>query len=72
MIPVSGRSSAPDRPSSAAAAPALSPREADYWLNEFRDLADAPETREALGPAPAMLTDAEIAELEREIEREFG
>ncbi len=50
----------------------LSPQESDYWLHEFRDLVDAPEIQEALRSDPGMLTDAEIADLEREIERETG
>jgi uncharacterized protein len=50
----------------------LSPEESDYWLREFRDLDSAPETREALGNESAMLTDAEIARIEREIEGEDG
>jgi predicted RNA-binding protein with PIN domain len=50
--------------------PSLSPEESAYWQNEFRDLERLPETREALGDGAPMLTDEEIAEIEREIERE--
>jgi predicted RNA-binding protein with PIN domain len=48
----------------------LSPEEAAFWLNEFRDLERQPSTGEALGDPRAMLTDADIARIEREIERE--
>jgi predicted RNA-binding protein with PIN domain len=46
--------------------------EAEHWQNEFRGLDEEPETREALGGGSTMLTDQEIAEIEREIERESG
>jgi predicted RNA-binding protein with PIN domain len=48
----------------------LSPEESAYWLREFRDLDQQLETREALAPDAAMLTDEEIARIEREVERE--
>jgi len=51
---------------------APSPEEAAYWLNEFRDLAESPETRNAFERTTGIPTDAEIAEIEREVEREFG
>jgi predicted RNA-binding protein with PIN domain len=51
---------------------ALSERESAYWLDEFRDLQEQPETRAALGNDIGVPTDAEIAEIEREVEREFG
>jgi predicted RNA-binding protein with PIN domain len=50
---------------------ALSADESAYWLNEFRDLEELPETRAALGRDLGIPTDAEIAEIEREVEREF-
>lgn len=51
----------------------LSPDETEHWLREFGDLDDRPETREALGTDNIpLLTDSEIAELEREIDREPG
>lgn len=57
----------PDRP----ADPELSPAESAFWQQAFADLDQRPETREALNDAHSpMLTDAEIAALEREIERE--
>jgi len=50
----------------------LSAEESEYWLQEFGDLDDRPETREALGTDNIpMLSDAEIAEIEREVEREM-
>ena len=39
-------------------------------LEEFRDLNDAPEIKEALTPDRALLTEAEIAQIQREIDQE--
>jgi uncharacterized protein len=50
----------------------LSPQESAYWLNEFRDVQDQPETRDAFRNDLGIPTDAEIAEIEREVDREFG
>ena len=44
--------------------------ESAYWLAQFADLDADPMVREALGPGPSMLTDDEVAEIEREIEAE--
>ncbi len=64
----------PDEPPAPAESPArdvaLSPQESSYWLNEFRELAEEPEVRKALASDPSLLTDAEIAEIEREIAQE--
>lgn len=49
---------------------APTPEESAFWLNEFRDLDLRAETHGALNNAPTLLTDAEIAEIEREIDRE--
>ena len=66
----------PAEPASRRAATASgrsSPEESAYWLDEFRDLADEPRDPRGLRRrTTGMLTDAEIAEIEREIEREFG
>lgn len=51
--------------------PTLSAGESAYWLNEFRDLENMPETREMMGNEMGLPSDDEIAEIEREIEREF-
>jgi hypothetical protein len=51
---------------------ALSPDESAYWLEQFRDIEQDAQAREALGTDIPMLTDEEIAELEREIDREMG
>ena len=48
----------------------LSTDEAAYWLEEFGELEDTPETREAFKPAHPLLTDAEIARIQREIDDE--
>lgn len=44
--------------------------ESAHWLREFGHLDHQPETREALGNHDALLTDEEIAQIEREIERD--
>jgi predicted RNA-binding protein with PIN domain len=48
----------------------LSAEEAAHWLAEFRELDAATETREAFAPDSALLTDAEIARIQREIDSE--
>ena len=48
----------------------LTPEESAYWVHEFRDLDQRPETREALNGETPFLTDEEIAEIERQVERE--
>jgi predicted RNA-binding protein with PIN domain len=66
------------KPSAAAAAEPdrereLSSDETAHWLAEFGHLDHQPETREALGTDNIpLLTDDEIAQLEREIDREMG
>ena len=51
--------------------PDLSPAETAHWLRAFGDIDGMPEAQEALRPEAPMLTDEEIARLEREIDREF-
>ncbi len=43
--------------------------ESEFWLETFRDL-DTPENREAIAPNASLLTDAEIAEIQRQVDRE--
>ncbi|MGE3822504.1 MAG: hypothetical protein AB7I30_24070, partial [Isosphaeraceae bacterium] len=51
--------------------PDLSAEDAAHWLATFGDLDDLPETREALAPDSNMLTDADVARIAREVDREF-
>ena len=51
--------------------PRLTDNERAFWAAEFQDLEAMPETQEALGDGPSMLTDADIARIEREIEDEM-
>ncbi len=44
--------------------------ESAFWLHEFRGLDCQAETHAALNNAPPLLTDAEVAEIEREVDRE--
>jgi uncharacterized protein len=46
------------------------PRESDHWLREFADLANDPETRDALGGSEVLLSDEDIQRIEREIAEE--
>jgi uncharacterized protein len=46
------------------------PPESALWLEAFRDVAAAAGVKEALAPDDSLLTDAEIAEIEREVDRE--
>jgi len=48
----------------------LSAAEAALWLAEFGELDAAPETKEAFGPGATLLTDAEIARIQKEIDSE--
>jgi uncharacterized protein len=43
--------------------------DSEFWLEAFRDL-ETPENREAITPNAALLTDAEIAEIQRQVDRE--
>jgi uncharacterized protein len=43
--------------------------DSEFWLETFGEL-DTAENREALSPNAALLTDAEIAEIQRQIDRE--
>jgi predicted RNA-binding protein with PIN domain len=46
------------------------PDETDFWLEAFGSVAEVDDIGRALAPGDSMLTDAEIAELKRQIERE--
>jgi predicted RNA-binding protein with PIN domain len=48
----------------------LSPSESEHWRQAFQDLDASPEISEAFTPDAPLLTDAEIAEIEREIDQE--
>lgn len=59
-----------ESPAERARRQGLSPEEAAAWEHEFRDLIEDVRTRDQLRSEPPLLTDAEIAELEREIDQE--
>ncbi len=48
----------------------LSAEEAAFWLAEFGELDAAPETKEAFTPGATLLTDADIARIQKEIDSE--
>ncbi|WP_435007147.1 NYN domain-containing protein [Tundrisphaera lichenicola] len=48
-----------------------SAEEAEFWLEEFRDLVESEEVREAFKGDPAFPTDEELARIAREVEDEF-
>jgi predicted RNA-binding protein with PIN domain len=48
----------------------LSPEESSYWQNEFAALDEEPALRKELARDPSLLTDAEIAAIEREVAQE--
>jgi predicted RNA-binding protein with PIN domain len=48
----------------------VSTAERDYWLETFRDLDESPEIRQTLAPHSDLITDAEIAAIQREVDRE--
>ncbi len=47
----------------------VSGEESAFWLETFRDV-ETPEFREAIAPNKVLLTDAEIAEIQRQVDRE--
>ena len=49
---------------------AMTAAERDFWLATFGELGEDPETRQALAPNASLLTDAEIAEIQRQVDRE--
>jgi predicted RNA-binding protein with PIN domain len=49
----------------------LNPREAAFWLEEFRELAESDEARQAFARDPAFPSDDEVARIAREVEEEF-
>ena len=49
----------------------LNEQESRYWQTQFADVVAMPETRQALNQDTVFLTDAEILELQREIEQEL-
>lgn len=51
--------------------PLASTEENAHWLRTFGHLDELPEVREALAPDSGMLTDADIARIAREVDREF-
>jgi predicted RNA-binding protein with PIN domain len=46
------------------------PQESEFWQAAFAGLDDAPDTRQALASDSSLLTDREIAEIQREVDRE--
>jgi hypothetical protein len=45
--------------------------EVTFWMKEFGELDELPEIQEVSRPHETLITDAEIAEIEREVEREL-
>ena len=60
----------PESPPARDPREAMTPEERDFWLATFRDLGEDPETRQDLAPHAALLTDAEIAEIQRQVDGE--
>ena len=50
--------------------PRLTDHELKFWAAEFQDLEQMPETQEALGNGPTMLTDEDIARIQHEVDGE--
>ena len=44
--------------------------DAEFWVEIFSEVEDSPAVREIRSPTAALLTDAEIAEMQRQIDRE--
>jgi hypothetical protein len=64
-------STAPAQPARVAdQPPSTASDDANYWINVFADLDSTPEAMEALTPSPTLLTDEEIARIQREVDWE--
>jgi len=61
----------PAKPRPADPATAAVPNDADHWLETFSDVDAMPEMRQARSTSDALLTDADIAEIERQVQREL-
>ena len=59
-----------DRPDAKPSPTSMDDAEKAHWNEVFGSIEDDPKIRKALKPGPGMLTDAEIAEIQREIDRE--
>ena len=66
-----GRQKAPPPPDERARPEAPTAREAAFWLEEFREVAESEEAREVFRGDPSFPTDEELARIEREVEEEF-
>jgi hypothetical protein len=53
-----------------SSAPAMSVDDTALWIETFREAVEAPEIQKAFAANAVLLTDAEIAEIERAVERE--
>jgi uncharacterized protein len=62
---------APAPPAHQVHAARLAQDEADHWMDTFRDVDHLPEIQEAISPNDSLLTDADIAEIERQVQREL-
>ncbi len=60
----------PPAPSSLDRDAPLSAKDAAYWLEEFGDLDASDELKDAFAPNLTLLTDAEIARIQQEIDKE--
>jgi predicted RNA-binding protein with PIN domain len=68
--PEGSRSGVPASPPARDPREEMTPEERDFWLETFRALGEDPETRQALAPDASLLTDAEIAEIQRQVDGE--
>ena len=64
------RQDAPPQPPPRERSEPITPEERAFWLATFRGLDDDRETREALAPNAPLITDAEIAEIQRQVDCE--
>src|SRR5262249_16881317 len=60
----------PASPPSGEPREAITAAERDFWLATFGELCEDSETRQALAPNASLLTDAEIAEIQGQVDRE--
>ena len=68
-FPKEPRAPLPERPPLAKPIDRAAIEETEFWLEAFSEL-DSPEIRQAFAPNKTLLTDAEIAEIQRQVDRE--
>jgi uncharacterized protein len=71
LFKVKAKAEPPVRPAPREIDQQTGPADAAHWLETFRDIDDLPEVQQTFAPNDSLLTDADIAEIERQVQREL-